>query len=105
MVYFGGFFAKLGHFAGFSLHIINLAVRISAAMMVGVKIHFLGCRIPFKGAMDGARGGEYYISKPLWSSGEINVRLWQPEFGPEENHFVSGNFAGFSLYISSEGSA
>jgi hypothetical protein len=23
VVYFGGFFAKLGHFAGFSLHIIN----------------------------------------------------------------------------------
>jgi hypothetical protein len=34
-----------------------------------------------------------------------DIRLWQPEFGPEENHFVSGNFAGFSLYISSEGSA
>ena len=35
MVYFGGFFAKLGYFAGFSLHIINLTVRISAAMVVG----------------------------------------------------------------------
>jgi hypothetical protein len=34
-----------------------------------------------------------------------DIRLWQPEFGPEENHFVSGNFAGFFLYISSEGSA
>ena len=70
MVYFGGFFAKLGHFAGFSLHIINLAVRISAAMMAG-EIIFLGCRIACKGAMDGARGGKYYISKPLWSSGKI----------------------------------
>jgi hypothetical protein len=33
------------------------------------------------------------------------VALWkdicplQPEFGPEEKHFVSGNFAKFSLYI------
>ncbi len=36
MVYFGGFFAKLGHFAGFSLHIINNAVRISEATMRGV---------------------------------------------------------------------
>jgi len=36
VVYFGGFFAKLGHFAGFSLHIINLAVRISEAAMRGV---------------------------------------------------------------------
>ncbi len=33
MVYFGRFFAKLGHFAGFSLQLINLAVRISAAAM------------------------------------------------------------------------
>ncbi len=33
MVNFGGFFAKLGHFAGFSLQVINLAVRISAAAM------------------------------------------------------------------------
>ncbi len=36
----------------------------------------------------------------LWK----DVRHWQPEFGPEEKHFVSGNFAGFSLHISSEGS-
>ncbi len=44
MVYFGGFFAKLGHFAGFSLHIINLAVRISAAMMAGDILHIF--RVP-----------------------------------------------------------
>jgi hypothetical protein len=68
--YFGGFFSQTGIFAGFSLHIINLAVRISAAMMAG-DIIFLGCRTVYKGAMDGARGGEYYISKPLWSSGKI----------------------------------
>jgi hypothetical protein len=36
VVYFGGFFAKLGHFAGFSLHIIYNAVRISEATMRGV---------------------------------------------------------------------
>ncbi len=35
MVNFGGFFAELGHFAGFSLHIINLAIRISDAAMGG----------------------------------------------------------------------
>ncbi len=40
MVYFGGFFAKLGHFAGFSLHIINLAVRIRTAEMAGDIILF-----------------------------------------------------------------
>jgi hypothetical protein len=34
-----------------------------------------------------------------------DLRPWQPEFRPEEKHFVSGNFAGFSLYISSERSA
>ena len=39
MVYFGGFFAKLGHFAGFSLHTVSLirnAERISEATMRGV---------------------------------------------------------------------
>ncbi len=35
MVYFGRFFAKLGHFAGFSLYISNNAVRISAAATGG----------------------------------------------------------------------
>ncbi len=34
-------------------------------------IIFLGCRTVYKGAMEGARGGEYYIAKPLWSSGKI----------------------------------
>ncbi len=34
-----------------------------------------------------------------------DISPWQPEFGPEEKHFVSGHFAGFSQYISSEGSA
>ncbi len=36
MVYFGGFFAKLGYFAGFSLHIINFVGRISEAALKGV---------------------------------------------------------------------
>ncbi len=39
-------------------------------MMAG-DIIFLGCRTVYKGEMDWARGGEYYISKPLWSSGKI----------------------------------
>jgi hypothetical protein len=49
------------------------------------------------------RGAEIlYIKDSLvkWK----DIHLWQPEFGPEEKHFVSGNFAGFSLYISWEGS-
>ncbi len=33
VVYFGGFFSQTGIFTGFSLQIINLAVRISAAAM------------------------------------------------------------------------
>jgi hypothetical protein len=33
--------------------------------------YFLVCRIAYRGAVDRARGGEYYISKPLWSSGKI----------------------------------
>jgi hypothetical protein len=55
--------------------------------------------------MDGRGAGNiiYQVSLVPWK----DIRLWQPEFGPEkkENHFVSGNFAGFSLYILSEGSA
>ena len=35
MVNFGGFFAKLGQFAGFSLHIINNVARICEAAMGG----------------------------------------------------------------------
>ncbi len=35
MVYFGGFFAKLGQLAGFSLHIINNGGRVSEAAMGG----------------------------------------------------------------------
>jgi hypothetical protein len=37
-------------------------------------LYFLGCRKAYKGAMDGARGGEYYtvhISKPLLYSEKI----------------------------------
>ncbi len=34
-----------------------------------------------------------------------DIRPWQPEFQPEEKHFVSANFAGFSLCILSKGSA
>jgi hypothetical protein len=28
-----------------------------------------------------------------------DIRPWQPQFGPEEKDFVSGSFAGISLYI------
>ena len=66
-------FSQTGIFAGFSLHIINLAVRISAAMMAG-DIIFLGCRTVYKGAMDGARGGEHYcILDSLGSTMEGNM--------------------------------
>ncbi len=44
-VYFGGFFAKLGYFAGFSLYIINFPVRISEAAVGGagdIIFHNLG---------------------------------------------------------------
>ncbi len=42
VVYFGGFFAKLEHFAGFSLHIINFVGRISEAAMKGVgELYFI----------------------------------------------------------------
>jgi hypothetical protein len=71
------FFSQTGIFAGFSLHIINLAVRISAAMIAG-DIIFLGCRTVYKGAMEwGDRRGILYIKDSLvqWK----DIRLWQPE--------------------------
>jgi hypothetical protein len=96
-------FSQTEILAGFSLHIINLAVRISAAMMAGEIIFF---RVPnsLQGCDGWGEGWEIlYIKASLvqWK----DIRLWQPVFGPAENHFVSGNFAGFSLYISSEGTA
>ncbi len=70
-------------------------------MMAGEIIFF---RVP--NSLQGCDGWDegweiLYIKASLvqWN----DIRLWQPVFGPEENHFVSGNFAGFSLYISSEG--
>ncbi len=40
MVYFGGFFAKLRHFAGFSLRINNIAVRSAKLRWAGGVIFF-----------------------------------------------------------------
>jgi|LakMenE18May11ns_1017448.scaffolds.fasta_scaffold7767195_1 hypothetical protein len=40
MVYFGGFFAKLGYFAGFSPNIIYIVKRISATAIAGDIIFF-----------------------------------------------------------------
>ncbi len=58
------FFAKLGYFAGFFY--LSFAGRNREGDFI-----FLGCQTAYKGAMDGARGGEYYISKSLWSPGKI----------------------------------
>ncbi len=96
------FFPKLRFSRGF-LHIINLAVRIRAAMMAG-DIIFFRVSNSLQGCDGWGEGwGILYIKASLVQCKDI--RLWQPEFGPEENHFFSGNFAGFSLYISSEGIA
>ena len=46
MVYFGGFFAKLGYFAGFSMYIINFVGRISeAAIAGGILLFSLGGQV------------------------------------------------------------
>ncbi len=45
----------------------------------GGGIVILGCRIAYKGAMDRARGGKYYILKFRWSTGKIctlATRVW-----------------------------
>ncbi len=103
MVYFGGFFAKLGYFAGFFY--LSFAGRNSEAV-IG-RGHYI-FRVPnsLQGSDGWGKGrGTLYIKASLvpWK----DIRLWQPQFGPEkkENHFVSGNFAGFSMYILSEVSA
>jgi hypothetical protein len=47
VVYFGGFFAKLGHFEGFYLHIINFVEWISEAAKKGlgdIIFHKLGAQ-------------------------------------------------------------
>ncbi len=88
MVYFDGFFSQTKIFAGFfSLQIIHLAVRISAAMMAGAIMFF---RVPnsLQGCDVWGEGwGILYIKASFvqWK----DIRLWHPEFGPEENHFVS----------------
>jgi hypothetical protein len=60
-------------FAGFFLYFILQKEERSCDEQVGGRgaLYFLVCRIPYKGAMDEARGGEYYISKPLLYSGKI----------------------------------
>jgi hypothetical protein len=62
MEYFGGFFAKLRHFAGFSLFIINNSVRISAAAMGGAgDIIFIKKKVRTYG-----RTGIYINFEPKW---------------------------------------
>ncbi len=113
-------FSQTGIFAGFSLHIINLAVRISAAAMAG-DITFFSLAGPvgdytgahilwfFKGFSQLYSGKIYvwmYISSRslriflhffIWLNRRVrkklDIRPWQPEFGPEEE------ISGFSLYI------
>jgi hypothetical protein len=54
-------------FAGFFLYFILQKEERSCDEQVGGRgaLYFLVCRIAYQGAMDEARGGEYYISKPL----------------------------------------
>ncbi len=67
----------------------------------GRALYFLGCLQGCDGWGEGWGILQIKASVVHWK----DIRPWQPEFGPEEKHFVSGNFAGFSLYISSERSA
>ncbi len=99
MVYFGGFFPQTGIFAGFSLHIINLAVRISAAMHDGRGQYIFRVPNSLQGC-DGWGEGRGILYQSLFGPVERYTPL-AAEFGPEkkENHFVSGNFAGFSVYF------
>jgi hypothetical protein len=68
-------------------------------MMAG-DIIFLECRTAYKGAMDGARGGKYYLSKPLWSTGKI-YGSGSPSLGLKKREsFCFWKFRGvFSVYF------
>ena len=70
MVYFGGFFAKLGYFAGFSLHIINFVGRISEAAIAGDILLF-----SFSGPVGDYTGAHTVIFKGFsqWYRGKIYV--------------------------------
>ncbi len=75
-------------------------------MMAGDILHIFRVPNSLQGCDGWGDGREIlYIKASLVQLKDI--RLWQPEFGPEkkENHFVSRKFVGFSLYILSEGSA
>ncbi len=74
-------------------------------MMAGDILRILGCRTAYKGAMDGAMGREYYISKPLWSSGKIYASGSLSSGLKKREPFCFWKFRGVSLYILSEGSA
>ncbi len=67
MVYFGGFFAKLGHFAGFSLYISNNAVRISVAATGGAGDIILIKKNKQKKVRAYGRTGIYTNCDPKWN--------------------------------------
>ncbi len=93
MVCFGGFFAKLGHFAGFSLRMYHLYhwKDQSRCERQGHQLFSLAGPVKL----------QIKASVIQWK----DIRPWQPEFEHGEKHFVSENFAEFSLCILSEGSA
>ncbi len=67
-------------------------------------IIFLGCRTAYKDAMDGLRGVEYYISKPLWSSGKV-YSSGSSSSGLKKRTILFLELSQGFLYILSEGSA
>ena len=75
-------FCQTGIFAGFSLHIINFAVRSSEAAMGRGHYIVQGSCSSFR-----VRRSSVGCSLAQWK----NMCPWRPEFGPEGRHFVSGN--------------
>ncbi len=90
-------FCQTGIFAGFSLLIINLAVRISAGWQG--TLYFYGAEQLTRARWMG-RGAGNIIYQSLF--GPIDLRLWQPEFGPEKKRepLCFWKFRGvFSVYF------
>ncbi len=73
MVYFSGFYAKLGYFAGFSLNIIYTVGRISATAIAGDIIFF--CLAGPVGDYTGVHTVFFHGNFSIYYSPELSAKL------------------------------
>ncbi len=83
MIYFGGFLAKLGHYAGFSLRIIYIAGRIRAAVREG-DINFLASLV--HGRLHGGPYCDFSLTRVRWMGRGAGNIIYQSLDGPVERY-------------------